>query len=445
MSQNQQNNKSRKIIEENTSNKKQKQMEKQGSDFLHQSVELHYDNANSRIIGAIGKEALKKLQQIKILIIGMGGLGAEISKNICLMGVQSLTIYDESICSWEDLSSSFFLTEQDVVDKKSRADASLPRLTELNERVRVTVHNGGLSEEFLKEFSVICVAQSNSLSELKRISNVCHANKIHLIVGEVRGLFGGIFVDLGSNFQVLDKNGETPKTAYIESITHDDPGLVTVVESARHDLEDGDVVQINEVQGMTEVNNREFTVKVTGGFTFSIDANTKDFQSYIKGGKILEIKKPVVMNFRSLEETLNKPDVGRMIIAEYGKMELMAQNLLAFETLLTYLERNNGATPRPYNVEDAASFFKLAGEINATKEESFRIEKLSEKFLNNISFTARAQVNPMCAFFGGIIAQEVIKSVSQKFSPIAEWFFFDSFESLIEGISEKDIVLKGTR
>ena len=36
----------------------------------------------------------------------------------------------------------------------------------------------------------------------------------------------------------------------------------------------------------------------------------------------------------------------------------------------------------------------------------------------------------MAAFFGGLAAQEVLKSVSGKFHPIKQWLYFDSLESL---------------
>ncbi len=36
----------------------------------------------------------------------------------------------------------------------------------------------------------------------------------------------------------------------------------------------------------------------------------------------------------------------------------------------------------------------------------------------------------MSAFFGGIIAQEVIKASSGRFTPLNQWFLFDSLDSL---------------
>lgn len=50
----------------------------QSSDALHKSSELHFENEFSRLIGTLGKDALKKLQSSKILLVGLGGLGVEI-------------------------------------------------------------------------------------------------------------------------------------------------------------------------------------------------------------------------------------------------------------------------------------------------------------------------------------------------------------------------------
>ena len=43
--------------------------------------DLKFDDQWSRLIHAIGKEALLKMQQAKILIVGLKGLGMEIGLN----------------------------------------------------------------------------------------------------------------------------------------------------------------------------------------------------------------------------------------------------------------------------------------------------------------------------------------------------------------------------
>lgn len=47
---------------------------------------------------------------------------------------------------------------------------------------------------------------------------------------------------------------------------------------------------------------------------------------------------------------------------------------------------------------------------------------------------ATGELNPMAAMFGGFVGQEVVKAVSGKFTPLHQWFYFDSLESLPDDI-----------
>ena len=49
----------------------------------------------SRQIGAYGIETMSKLVNMKVLVVGMKGLGVEAAKNIILAGPGSVTISDD--------------------------------------------------------------------------------------------------------------------------------------------------------------------------------------------------------------------------------------------------------------------------------------------------------------------------------------------------------------
>ena len=53
-----------------------------------------------------------------------------------------------------------------------------------------------------------------------------------------------------------------------------------------------------------------------------------------------------------------------------------------------------------------------------------------ERRLRNRSAGARGEISPLCAFFGGIAAQEVMKAASGKFMPVRQWLYFDAEECL---------------
>lgn len=53
----------------------------------------------------LGHEAMKRMQSSNVLISGLRGLGVEIAKNVILGGVKSVTLHDQGVAEWRDLSS----------------------------------------------------------------------------------------------------------------------------------------------------------------------------------------------------------------------------------------------------------------------------------------------------------------------------------------------------
>jgi len=48
--------------------------------------------------------------------------------------------------------------------------------------------------------------------------------------------------------------------------------------------------------------------------------------------------------------------------------------------------------------------------------------------LHLFAFTARGVLNPLAAFFGGFVAQEAVKAITNKFAPVKQVFYYDAIE-----------------
>jgi hypothetical protein len=46
-------------------------------------------------------------------------------------------------------------------------------------------------------------------------------------------------------------------------------------------------------------------------------------------------------------------------------------------------------------------------------------------YVSKFSFTCSGYLPPLCAFAGGLLSQEVIKAITQKYKPIDATFFMD--------------------
>ena len=62
------------------------------------------------------------------------------------------------------------------------------------------------------------------------------------------------------------------------------------------------------------------------------------------------------------------------------------------------------------------------------------IQEFDEKVILNVARWAAANITPVCTFFGGIIAHEIIKTTG-KYVPIDQWLIFDFFE-VVENLGD---------
>mgnify|MGYP001224815543 CR=1 FL=1 len=251
------------------------------------------------------------------------------------------------------------------------------------------------------------------------------------------GLFGNIFCDFGDSFTVLDHNGEEPHSAMIASITQEDAGLVTVLDESRHGLEDGDYVTFSEVVGMNELNACDpRPVRVMGPYTFTI-GDTRGLGNYERGGYMHQVKQKRTLAFKSLAESLLQPEY---LISDFAKFDRPQQLHLGFQALHAF-KAQHGMLPAPCDATHAAELLQIAQKLGSTQ--CAEAPELSGRLLRNLASGSRSELSPICAFFGGIAAQEVMKAASGKFSPINQWLYFDA-EEVLPGCGEQPLPAQET-
>ncbi|KAF2645604.1 ubiquitin-activating enzyme E1 [Massarina eburnea CBS 473.64] len=384
----------------------------------------------SRQLYVLGHEAMKRMGKSNVLVAGLRGLGVEIAKNIALAGVKSLTLYDPKPAALQDLSSQFFLHPEDV--GKPRASVTVPRVSELNPYTPVQEFSGSdLTSDLsqLKQFQAI-VLTDTLLKDQITIADYCHANGIYVVITDTYGLFGTIFTDFGKNFTVGDPTGENVNNGIVAAINQE--GLVSALDETRHGLEDGDWVTFTEVKGMEGLNGcAPRKIEVKGPYTFSI-GDVSDLGEYKGGGQYLQVKMPKIINFEPFSTQLKKPE---LLISDFAKFDRPQQLHIGVQALHAFAESHNGEFPRPHNDADAAEVLKLAQGLAGASEDKV---ELDEKLIKELSYQARGDLSPVAAFFGGMAAQEVLKSVSGKFHPIVQFLYFDSLESLPTSVARSE-------
>ncbi|XP_071498868.1 ubiquitin-like modifier-activating enzyme 6 [Diadema antillarum] len=386
------------------------------------------DSLYSRQRYVLGDSAMKQMAHSNVFLSGLGGIGVEIAKNIVLAGIKSLTIHDNKTCTVRDLGTQFFLREEDVKAGKTRAEACIGRLAELNPYVSIKRSLEPLTIDsdlaFLQQFQCVLLTDA-PLSVQLRVNAFCRSQspQIKFIAADVYGLFSYCFCDFGDEFSVQDRNGEEPTQTFVADITKGNPGVVTCLDQQYHGLESGDFVTFKEVKGMTVLNGSQQEVKVISPYKFSIgDTSGGDFSPYETGGIAIELKVPFKVKFQSLQEQLTNPSV---ILVDFAKDTMLSH--LAMYTLHQFREEN-GRLPRVRNSEDKDAFLKIASRLNDTLANP--ATPLDTKRLVALADSAEGCFAPLCAALGGFVAQEVLKALTGKFTPLNQWVHLDASEVL---------------
>ena len=408
-------------------------------------------NLYSRQIGTFGMETMGKLIKMDVLLLGLRGLGVETAKNIILAGPHSVTIYDPEITKIQDLGNNFFLTDEDV-GKKRRDEACLSKLAELNPYVNCSVMDGNDILSKVPSFHVVVITELMDMDLLIQIDDLCREKKIGFIYSATLGITGYCFVDFGKEHFIRDNNGEECKTYLARIITKEKEGVVTIDDSiggGKLALGDGDYVTFREVGGMTELNDgKPRQIKFISSISFSI-GDTSSYGEYTNGGIIEQVKVPKPVSYMSLKEKMEEPykdvPIDPIDLSKFGRNELLH---CAFMGVHHFYKKHH-ALPELNKKEDAD---EVVAESKAIYEKAKEMkqkwiensQEFDEKIVRNVSNWARSEISPVCAFLGGIVAQEIVKFTG-KYTPINQWLYFDFFETVANLPENTERTLKNSR
>ena len=416
----------------------------------------------SRYIGAMGIEAVRRQANSTILVYGAGGLGIEIAKNLVLSGCKELILQDNKITTFYDLSSQFYLKESDI--GKNRAESCIKKLQDLNYYVKVSASTECLQTDEkslanLKKFNVIVLTECDYETALI-IDKYCRENKIYLIVCDIYGAAGRIINDFGDEFIVNDKDGEDAKEIMVKDIKIKDEKTaeVTVLEGLRHDFSDNDLVEVIEVLGLDGINKRQFTIKSLTKDKFEIIGDFKDIKNnYQRNGIVKQIKTQKKIKFLPLKDCLNsfteeshsKLIEQNMAISDFTKISNGFIINLAFTSINNYLREKKSFTntkiiSNPWDYNQLKLIMDNANKI--ISDNKIEINENQKKLLHKIIFTYIAQFSPLCAYLGGFAAQEVIKAITNKYSPVNQIIYQDCLELIPDiDVNTKETIEKSLK
>ncbi|KAJ7176564.1 hypothetical protein C8R46DRAFT_1076671 [Mycena filopes] len=163
----------------------------------------------------LGPELHGRLAETKVLLVGAGGIGCELLKNIVLTGFGKITLLDLDTIDLSNLNRQFLFRKKDV--KQSKALVAAQTAAPFNPNVQITPIYGNIKEpqydlEWFQQFGIVLNALDN-LDARRHVNKMCMAAKIPLVESGTAGYLGQVqplIKDKTECFDCIPK--PTPKT-----------------------------------------------------------------------------------------------------------------------------------------------------------------------------------------------------------------------------------------
>ena len=376
---------------------------------------------------------------MKVVIYGLRGVGVETAKNLTLQGVGSLTLVDANVIDIKDVGVNFFFHKEDV--GQSRVSVMLPRLQELNPLCQLEV-SGSLNEETLQGASALVITQPLPLPRLIELDELCRGRGTSFFYAQTSGVSADLFVDHGDNHVVFDLDGERPIQKLITDVQAVGEGEILVryetPEGQQAMAINGGAFEVSEVDGIEDLNGRIFPA--TRGAkdpvkTVRLAYAMKEGERYSGGGLLTEKKSPTSYAMKSLKDKLKNPGTPFAEPPSLVSTDLLnfgaehQQHVGMYAGLLYFTEK--GHMPRPHNQEDYEAVLAIAKGLVEKGDVAIEYFDLNEGLIRKYLAFLGVELQPLGAFLGGVLAQEVVKCTG-KFTPIPGFMHFSAFETLAD-------------
>ena len=131
----------------------------------------------------IGKENLEKIKNLKILIVGLGGVGGYTFETLVRSGIENITIVDFDKVDETNLNRQVLTNSSNI--GKYKTDVALERALLINKNIKITKLNMFLNKDNIDELNIsqydYIVDACDSLDTKELLINYSYKYKVKLI------------------------------------------------------------------------------------------------------------------------------------------------------------------------------------------------------------------------------------------------------------------------
>ncbi|EJD08525.1 uncharacterized protein FOMMEDRAFT_165082 [Fomitiporia mediterranea MF3/22] len=161
---------------------------------------------NARARAVLGSDFHERLSNVKVLLVGAGGIGCELLKNVVLTGFGKITLLDLDTIDLSNLNRQFLFRKKDI--KQSKALVAARTAQTFNPNVRITPIHANIKEPqfdvaWFRGFDIVLNALDN-LDARRHVNKLCLAAGVPLVESGTAGYYGQVQPILKDRFECFD-------------------------------------------------------------------------------------------------------------------------------------------------------------------------------------------------------------------------------------------------
>lgn len=140
----------------------------------------------------LGEDEFEKVSTAKILVVGAGGIGCELLKNLVMVGFSNIEIIDLDTIDLSNLNRQFLFQKKHI--KKPKSIVARETALTFNPNVDIIAHHSNIKEpqfgvSYFQQFAIVMNALDN-LDARRWVNKMCLAANIPLMESGTTGFLG---------------------------------------------------------------------------------------------------------------------------------------------------------------------------------------------------------------------------------------------------------------
>ncbi|KAF1796754.1 hypothetical protein V8B55DRAFT_1451843 [Mucor lusitanicus] len=173
-------------------------------------------NRESYNIRVLGQELYNKVANSKILLVGAGGIGCELLKDLVMSGFKDIVVIDLDTIDISNLNRQFLFQRQHV--KKAKAHVAKESALKFNSAAKIESLQSNIKEsqfnvQWFKQFTMVLNALDN-LDARRHVNAMCLAADVPLVESGTQGYLGQAYVIKKFETECFDCQPKPTPTTY---------------------------------------------------------------------------------------------------------------------------------------------------------------------------------------------------------------------------------------